>query len=233
VRATQLFAQGVSTALNGGSGSEGALAGAVAAIAAGDARYRELVAAAPKGKGIAPLPASIWATNASAWAPAALAGFAAALSAAPGLRPVQAIRIVAVSVLPPALGVTQLPSTTLPGGAAATRTTQVPPPGSVTLLPPTSQVRPIVIIANRGNVAARGVDVVATLTRMISPPVVQTSHVRIGALGPYRSRYLLLPPFGTGPGRGYQLSVSAGIGQAAGPGLYYGQTASVVFHVAA
>ena len=219
-------------------------------------RYRELCGDARSASGIAPLAAPAWATNRTAWTPAALAGFASA--AAGWLRTCSPSRRSGSSpcrVSPPrSRSARPCTTTTLRRRRRCPRRRC---PAGRRRRPPLDHTcrlrrrRPRRCRHRLGDRAAAD-EAPASDRDHRQPRQRRCAGSRRGgdadpddlAAGPadephddrgprsYESRYLVLPPFGTGPGRSYELSVTAGIAEAGGRDLYYGQTASVVLHVA-
>lgn len=87
-----------------------------------DLTYRALVSALHARQGRSDLPVSRWIADPSEWSSGAISSWVAALRAAPGLRTRDAIALVAVSIVPPVVQITGLPTTTTSTTTSTTTT---------------------------------------------------------------------------------------------------------------
>jgi hypothetical protein len=150
-----------------------------------DRDYRSFVLSLPRSSGRGRLPASRWVTEPASWSKASVTTWVAQLSNMPELQIHEDLVIVAVSVQPPVVRITGLPttttifrttststttSTTVPGATTSSTTTstttstssttttlQLPPLGSTSVLPPTQRVSVVLVVANTGNVQIAGI----------------------------------------------------------------------------
>ena len=90
---------------------------------ASDRYYGEFTRSLPAGSGAARLPISVWVTTPAAWAPGALSAWVAELGSATKLALRRRLLIVAVTVEPPVVRVTGLPTTTTTSTTTTTTTT--------------------------------------------------------------------------------------------------------------
>jgi hypothetical protein len=165
-------------------------------LATSDRDYRSFVSSLPPSSGRDRLPASRWVTHPATWGKASVTTWVAQLSSEPALQVREDLSIVAVTVQPPVVRITGLPTTTtfatttststttlttLPGASTSTSTTstttststtttlQLPPLGSTSVLPPTHQVSVVLVVANAGNVQISGIW--AATTAALEPSV--------------------------------------------------------------
>ena len=116
-------------------------------LAASDGDYRSFVSSLPPSSGRDRLPASRWVTHPATWDKASVTTWVAQLSSEPALQIREDLSIVAVTVQPPVVRITGLPTTTttfatttststststttlptLPGASTSTTTTSTPP----------------------------------------------------------------------------------------------------------
>ncbi|MCU1492948.1 MAG: hypothetical protein JWO62_712 [Acidimicrobiaceae bacterium] len=117
------------------------------------------------------------------------------------------------STIPGKRTTTTTTTTTTSTVPPTTTTLQVPPPGSLSVLAPTSKLAVQVVVANAGNVGASPVTVVAALrARSGAAQAVGTSTSvtdRVRSLAPGVARYLSMPAMVVHKGETYTLTVSA------------------------
>ena len=119
-------------------------------------------------------------------------------------------------------GATTLPTTTSTSttttSTSTTTTLQLPPAGSTSVLPPTTRVSVVLVIANVGNTglstiwAAASIVPVASTDRNGSGGQTHSIAVRVGRLGPGTSLVVTLPALAVSSGRSYTLYASIGNG---------------------
>lgn len=144
-----------------------------------DRDYRKFVLSLPRSSGRGRLPGSKWVSDPASWSSASMAAWVGQLSGSSLLQIHRDLVIVAVSVEPPVVRITGLPTTTtssttstttstsVPGGtkspgtttsttptptSVTETTTQLPPPGSVSVLSPTDHLAVVLVVGNAGNV---------------------------------------------------------------------------------
>jgi hypothetical protein len=260
--------------------SERLLDRAASDFEAADRALRSVVALLPRTAHPSLLASNTWISRTSAWRPSSLAVFATTLASSSRLRARSDLVLVAVSLEPAAVRITGVRSssvtpsstttttvTTVPGAPASstaspstttttiplptTTTLQLPPPGSVSVLPPVSEVSVVVVCANAGNVSEPGVSVRAVLTAIggtTSPsrhrPASTTpssgiherrptssdrATAQLGRLAAGATRYLELGPLSVQSGRRYRVSVTV---ESAGRRGGTSSTASFVITIA-
>jgi hypothetical protein len=120
------------------------------------------------------------------------------------------------STAPPTTTTVPPTTTTVP---PTTTTLQVPPPGAIALLGPTTSIDVVAVISNSGNVTETNVSLTASLTLRPTGSHQQPGHsiganthstrALVGTLPPGASRYLLAPALAVVAGATYQLTVTA------------------------
>ena len=157
-----------------------------------DRDYRSFVSSLPRSSARGRLPVSRWVTHRASWGEVLVTKWVTQLSGGVRLQVHENLSIVAVTVQPPVVRITGLPTTTtvvsttststststttstIPGTATASTTTstttssttttlQLPPLSSTSVLPPTDQVSVVMVVANAGNVRISGVWVSAAV----------------------------------------------------------------------
>ena len=233
------------------------IVGAGKVLMLSDRDYRSFVLSLPPISRSGRLPASTWVGDPPSWSTGRVTSWVSLLSSRPRLQIRQRLTIVAVTVEPPVVRITGLPttttsttstststttststststttSTTIPGATTSssststststtttTTTMQLPPAASTSVLPPTSRVSIVMVIANGGNVPISGIwasgSVVGETPTGRHPkptPPTHTSSVRIGLLAPGASVEVTLPPLSVEGGASYTLWASVGTG---------------------
>ena len=95
---------------------------------------------------------------------------------------------------------------------------QLPPPGSDSVLPPTTTIQVLLVVANAGNVIESPVWASATVQPDASSfgkakvPPINTVGSRIRRLAAGASKAVRMPKLSVEPGGSYTLSVSVGLG---------------------
>lgn len=144
-------------------------------------------------------------------------------------------------------GATALPTTTSTSttttSTSTTTTMQLPPAGSTSVLPPTTRVSVVLVIANAGNAelsaiwASASLVPVASTGRNGSDGQAHSIAERVGRLGPGASLVVTLPGLAVSVGRSYTLWASIGTGSlprgpVTAPPRGVGQTDQVSIRVA-
>jgi len=136
------LAHGVMLALSArNAAATSTLAAAGARLVAADSAYRHAVKLVGHRNVDSGLPDSAWITSPGQWSSSTVGAWARTLSAAPNLQAAPAIAIVAVTLEPPPLRITGLPTTTLPSTSSTTTsstTTTTTAVGSSTTVPATT-----------------------------------------------------------------------------------------------
>ena len=213
-----------------------------------DRDYRSFASSLPRASGRDRLPSSRWITQSASWAEASATSWVARLSSAPALQIRSDLSIVAVTVQPPVVRITGLPTTTFATTTSTSTTTlptvpvtgtsptstststtststststtlQLPPLGSVSVLPPTHQLSVVLVVANSGNVQISGIWAAASVVpdlsasgRPTSGAPSRSTALRVGLLQPGSSVEVNLPPLSVVAGDAYNLWVSVGTG---------------------
>ncbi|MGO9964283.1 MAG: hypothetical protein ACLPUG_12770 [Acidimicrobiales bacterium] len=154
-------------------------------MALSDRDYRSFVSSLPQASGRGRLPSSTWVTHSGSWAEESATSWVARLSSTQALQIRYDLLIVAVTVQPPVVRITGLPTTTTFATTTSTSTStttlptvpvagtfpsptststsststtlQLPPPGSTSVLPPTHQLLVVLVVANSGDVQIPGI----------------------------------------------------------------------------
>jgi hypothetical protein len=123
--AARLLASGIDLALGSGTATAATddLLKASQMMILADLDYLRLVEVIPAKEGASTMPSSKWITDASVWSASSVGSWVAALQGSPALRTRHAISLVAVSIEPPVLRVTGLPTTTTSTSTTSTSTT--------------------------------------------------------------------------------------------------------------
>ena len=104
------------------------------------------------------------------------------------------------------------PTTTSTTTTSTTTTLQLPPPGSVSVVPATRHLVVTAVVVSTGTLAARDVQLSATLTPAGSAPGAPATVTHaLGTLAPGAARFVRLPAFAARPGTAYGLVVTAGL----------------------
>jgi hypothetical protein len=189
---------GVASALEGllggrrglGGGDEAAAAHGLATagtlLASADAFWASCRRTLHRAPGSARLPASVWVTDPGVWSEGSLGRFVAALVSSASLTTAHGLALLSVSTDP----------------------ASVPGASGVSVLPPTSALRVLIVLADQGNVDEAGVTVVLTAvpqgTARAPAPVRARTDVAAG-----HSVTLTPPPLDVRPGRGYVIDITA------------------------
>ena len=217
-----------------------------------DRDYRSFVTSLPRSSKSDRLPVSKWVTQPALWGAAPVTTWVAQLSGGAKLRIHEVLSIVAVTVQPPVVRITGLPTattfatTTSTSTSTSTTTTtlQLPPLESTSVLPPTHQVSVVLVVANAGNAQISGVWAAASVVAESavsrnpgSSSPIHSTAVGIGGLAPGSSVEVTLRPLAVAAGDSYELWVSVGTGQlparpVTSPSKGVGQTDEVRIRVA-
>ena len=107
-------------------------------LMAGDEDYRLFVRSLPRDSGRSRLPASIWVGDPPSWSPAPVSIWVAQLASTPELQIRQHLTIVAVSLQPPVVRISGLPTTTTTSTTSTTSTPTTTSTSTTTTFPGTS-----------------------------------------------------------------------------------------------
>lgn len=162
-------------------------------LARADRTYAEARRALRSAPGRAVIPPSAWASRAVSWSSGTALSFVDALTSSSTLVAVHDVELVThATVLTPA---PVPPSPTATGPSTA-------------VLPPTGRVVVTAVVANRGNVAERGVVVEASLRPAGGAGGRRITRRRSVSLGVHDAVSVVMPPLGVVPNHHYTITVS-------------------------
>jgi IPT/TIG domain len=169
-----------------------------ATIAASNRSYAAGRRALRDGPGRAVLPPSVWHTGSASWSPTGAASLVAAMGSSPTLAALHDVVLVTDAL---ALTPAPVPSPTPPatGGSAGTA-------GSTLEIPPTGTLSVSVVVADHGNVPARGVTVTVEVAPQTGKP--PTRRARTASLAPGMATTVRLPAAPVAPDGHYTVTVT-------------------------
>jgi hypothetical protein len=141
----------------------------------GDQSYRSFVLSLPRSSGRSRLPASTWVSDPAAWTTAAVTTWVSQLSSRADLRIHQDLTIVAITVQPPVVRITGLPTTTTTTSSTTTTSTSTSTTTSTSTSTTTTSVPGTTTSSTTTSTSTTTTSTSTTTTTMQLPPSGSTS----------------------------------------------------------